>query len=116
MQYPVGKPGCWNASNLNCTAPANDPQCVCSPKGEYPGNVGFPHGCGCINTTSAEVAAMAHFPAIKLLQIFPTSQNQPQLEAANSGWRAAPALLKQASANFSAVCERTLPVLFPCVS
>jgi hypothetical protein len=40
MQYPVGKPGCWNPHNLNCTSPANDPQCVCSPKGEYPGGGG----------------------------------------------------------------------------
>jgi hypothetical protein len=40
MQYPVGKPGCWNPHNPNCTSPANDPQCVCSPKGEYPGGGG----------------------------------------------------------------------------
>ena len=47
---------------------------------------------------------MADYPAIRLLQIFPTSQQQPLLEASNSGWRPAPRLVKQPSANFSAVC------------
>ena len=59
MQYPVGKPGCWNPSNPNCTSPANDPQCVCSPRGEYPSVSTFPHGCGCINQTGVEVTCVA---------------------------------------------------------
>jgi hypothetical protein len=104
MQYPVGKPGCWNAGNPNCTSPANDPQCVCSPKGEYPGTGQFPHGCGCVNQTGVEVEDMKNFPAIRLLQIFPTSAPEPLLEARNSGWRSAPHMAAQPSANFSAVC------------
>ena len=39
-----------------------------------------------------------------MLQIFPSSPAKPLLEAENSGWRAAPQLAKQTSANFSAVC------------
>jgi hypothetical protein len=104
MQYPVGKPGCWNPINTNCTAPSNDPQCVCSPRGEYPGTPVFPHGCGCINQTGAEVVEMANFSQIRLLQIFPSSAPEPLLEAENSGWRTAPQLANQDSANFSAVC------------
>ena len=106
MQYPIGKPGCWNAANPNCTTPPNDPQCVCSPRGEYPSTSSYPHGCGCINQTDAEVEDMKNFPKIRLLQIFPSYATYPQLEANNSGWRPAPQLAQQQSANFSAVCVR----------
>jgi hypothetical protein len=47
---------------------------------------------------------MNNFPQIRLLQIFPSSASEPLLEAENSGWRRAPQLAKQSSANFSAVC------------
>ena len=99
MQYPIGKPGCYNKADTNCTH--GSPQCVCSPKGEYPDNGGFPHGCGCINDTTAEIAALKSYPAIRLLQIFPTSQAAPLLEAANSGWRSAPQLAKHTCKNLS---------------
>ena len=97
MQYPVGKPGCYVKSDVNCTANPPSPQCVCSPKGEYPGTGGFPHGCGCINDTSAEVLDMRKYSTIRLLQIFPTAPSAPLLEASNSGWRSAAQVAMQAS-------------------
>ena len=77
MQFAVGTPGCYDASN---------------PKP------------GCIDDATAEVAGMADYPAIRLLHIFPTSRAAPLLEASNSGWRAAPQYAELPSANFSAVC------------
>lgn len=106
MQYPVGKPGCWNPAFAGCnsTEAKQSPQCSCSPRGEYPDVQSFPHGCGCINNTAAEVQDMANYPAVKLLQIFPAEQSDPELEANNSGWRSAADMVAQESANFSAVC------------
>ena len=81
---------------------------MCSPKGEYPSTDPFPHGCGCINDTTVEVDHMRDYPTIRVLQIFPTSQAAPLLEATNSGWRSAPNLGSSppsaGGANFSAVC------------
>ena len=45
MEYPLGTPTCWNASNIHCTDHAaghNTAQC----------------GYGCVENAGAEIAAM----------------------------------------------------------
>lgn len=65
-------------------------------------NMGY--AVGSIDDAAAEVARMADYSAIRLLQMFPTHQSAPLLEASNSGWRTAPQYTKLPTANFSAVC------------
>ena len=71
-------------------------------------NLPPPERCGSIsfdaNNRTRQVAEMNNFPQIRLLQIFPSSASEPLLETENSGWRPAPQLAKQSSANFSAIC------------
>ena len=51
MQYPLGSPTCWNASNTNCTVP--DAQCA----------------YGCVNNSGVEISAMADYDTKMRLMI-----------------------------------------------
>lgn len=82
MQYPIGSPTCWNASNTNCAV--KDAQC----------------GYGCSENAGEEIAAMANFPHMRLYQNGDRGSPVPLPESANTGWKTPAAM----GGSFSAMC------------
>eukprot|EP00035_Acanthoeca_spectabilis_P040094 m.67335 g.67335 ORF g.67335 m.67335 type:complete len:551 (-) comp9859_c0_seq1:1737-3389(-) len=82
MQYPLGSPTCWNASNLNCTT--KDAQC----------------GYGCVNNSGVEIAAMAEYPHMRLYMNTYGGSKVPLAESSNTGWL----LPEDMGGKFSAMC------------
>ena len=69
MQYPIGSPTCWNASNTDCAV--KDAQC----------------GYGCAENAGEEITAMANFPNMRLYQNSGGGSAVPVAESGNSGWK-----------------------------
>jgi len=82
MAYPLGSPGCWNASNINCTV--RGAQC----------------SYGCVNNSGVEVEEMANYPHMRLYQNVDGGSTVPLPESTNSGWQVPPAI----GGKFSAMC------------
>jgi hypothetical protein len=88
MQYPLtsGSPTCWNASNINCTSGGKHaPQC----------------NYGCVENAGEEIAAMAHYPNLRLFTVGRSSQpaETATMQSA-TGWLAPETMGGQ----FSAAC------------
>jgi sialate O-acetylesterase len=88
MQYPIGSPTCWNASNINCTdtnKSHNLAQC----------------GYGCSENAGEEIAAMANFDSgMRLLQVPGSSKTTPQADMTSRGWQTP----SKTGGIFSAMC------------
>jgi sialate O-acetylesterase len=89
MEYPLGTPTCWNATNINCTdhtAGHNTAQC------KY----------GCVENAGEEIAAMAGYDAsMRLLDVPHNSQKAgPVADAPTTGWLVPSAM----GGKFSAMC------------
>eukprot|EP00040_Diaphanoeca_grandis_P038616 m.256893 g.256893 ORF g.256893 m.256893 type:complete len:558 (-) comp34804_c0_seq1:142-1815(-) len=82
MQYPIGTPTCWNASNINCTV--KDAQC----------------GYGCSQNAGEEILAMSNFNNMRLYQNSQGGSSVPLAESANTGWKLPSAM----GGGFSAMC------------
>eukprot|EP00937_MAST-01D_sp_MAST-1D-sp2_P002621 g2621.t1 len=89
MQYPLGSPTCWNASNINCTDHT---------KGHNTAQCGY----GCVENAGEEIAAMAGYDdGMRLFMVPGNSQAGPQAEMKdNAGWRT-PSVT---GGGFSAMC------------
>ena len=84
MAYPLGDPGCWNESNVNCTDPHAR---MCS--------------YGCVNNSDAEVAAMSDFDdGMRLYKQGASSLHAPDESGTGTGWKTP----SNMGGSFSATC------------
>ena len=82
MAYPLGSPTCWNASNINCTAPPVN------------GYVDAQCSYGCVQNAGQEIKDMANYPNMRLYQNLDGARGPehsggsktPLAESSNSGW------------------------------
>jgi len=89
MEYPIGNPTCWNASNINCTdTDRSHDRSQCS--------------YGCSENAGDVIAAMGRYDkGMRLFKLDHSSQAEPQAEMhGNSGWLAP----SKMGGGFSAVC------------
>jgi len=88
MEYPIGSPTCWNASNVNCTdhdRTHNTEQC----------------GFGCTQNAGAEIAAMVDYDSgIRLYTMGSGSSDIPLADHSGSGWNTP----SKTGGGFSAAC------------
>jgi sialate O-acetylesterase len=98
MAYPLGvHPTCWNASNINCTAP------------RVHGYVDAQCSYGCVQNAGQEIKDMANYPNIRLYQNLDGNRGPehsggslvPLAESSNSGWLTSD---KFQNGGFSAMC------------
>jgi hypothetical protein len=83
MEYPIGSPTCWNASNINCTS--RGAQC----------------SFGCTQDAAATIADMAHYDGgIRLFNVGGGKATVPQAEMRGGEWMTPSAM----GGRFSATC------------
>ena len=83
MQYPIGSPTCWNASNINCSAP--DAQC----------------SFGCTQDAGKTIADMGRYDdGMRLFNVGGGSSITPQPEMRGGEWKTPSAM----GGAFSAAC------------
>jgi len=88
MEYPIGSPTCWNASNINCTDHT---------KGHDTSQCSY----GCTQNAGKEIAAMADYDdGIRLYTVGGGSSTTPKADAHGSGWHTP----SQTGGGFSATC------------
>ena len=92
MQYPIGSPTCWNASNINCSAP--DAQC----------------SFGCTQDAGKTIADMGSYDdAMRLFNVGGGSSITPQPEMRGGEWKTPSAM----GGAFSAACWFFVRTFFP---
>jgi len=85
MEYPIGSPTCWNASNINCTAPHNGPQC----------------SYGCTQDAAQTITDMAAYDGgMRLFNVGGGQSSTPQAEMHAGEWKRPSA----AGGGYSAAC------------
>ena len=85
MEYPIGSPTCWNASNINCTAPHNGPQC----------------SYGCTQDAAQTITDMAAYDGgMRLFNVGGGQSSTPQAEMHAGEWKRPSA----AGGAYSAAC------------
>ena len=97
MAYPLGPPTCWNASNINCTAPP------------FHGYVDAQCSYGCVQNAGQEIKDMDNYPNMRLYQNLDGARGPehsggsktPLAESSNSGWLTSD---KFKNGGFSAMC------------
>jgi len=100
MAYPLGLPTCWNASNINCTAPPHD------------GYVDAQCTYGCVQNAGQEIKDMANYPNMRLYQNLDGDRGPehsggsktPLAESSNTGWLMTDNQHIQKYGGFSAMC------------
>ena len=90
FRYPLGSPTCWNASNINCTAPRVN------------GYVDRQCSYGCVQNAGHEIKDMANYPNMRLYQNsgWEHGSKTPMAESSNSGWLTS----DKFNGGFSAMC------------
>ena len=85
MEYPIGSPTCWNASDINCTAHHNGAQC----------------GFGCTQDAGQTIADMAQYDhGMRLFNVGGGKATTPQPEMRSGAWKVPSAM----GGSFSATC------------
>jgi sialate O-acetylesterase len=88
MQYPIGSPTCWNASNINCTD---------NTKGHNTAQCGF----GCTQDAGKTITDMAHYDdGMRLFNVAGGSSTSAQPEMRGGAWQTPSAV----GGGFSAAC------------
>ena len=85
MEYPIGSPTCWNASDINCTGVHNGAQC----------------GFGCTQDAGQTITAMAEYDSgMRLFNVGNGHATTPQPEMKSGEWKTPSAM----GGSFSATC------------
>ena len=85
MEYPIGSPTCWNASNINCTSSHNGAQC----------------GFGCTQDAGQTIADMAGYDSgMRLFNVGSGTSITPQPEMRGGEWKTP----SEMGGAFSATC------------
>ena len=85
MEYPIGSPTCWNASDINCTGAHNGAQC----------------GFGCTQDAGQTITDMANYDSgMRLFNVGNGQATTPQPEMKNGEWKTPSTM----GGSFSATC------------